>query len=164
MFEKRPAPNRLDLVNKRFGRLLVIQDAGNRRGSGKGREESTWRCLCDCGNSKVITGSNLRSGDTLSCGCYNKERIRETKCISEKDYRLNRVLGTYKHTAKVKGLTFNLDRELFHKLIISECYYCGAEPSNCHKPHGKDIIYQGIDRKDNSKGYSSDNVVPCCII
>ena len=28
-----------------------------------------WRCICDCGNITVVTGINLRSGNTKSCGC-----------------------------------------------------------------------------------------------
>ena len=157
------AKNRLNLVGKRFGRLLVTRDAGNRIRP-CGDKESIWECLCDCGNTKVITGSNLQTGDTLSCGCFNVERIVETKTIPEKEYRINRVMGTYKRAAALKGLPFELSRELFHTLITSECHYCGSEPNNCHRPHGKDIIYQGIDRLDNSKGYTTDNVVPCCIV
>ena len=163
MKKRGPAKNRLNLVEKRFGRLLVTRDAGNRIRP-RGDKESIWECLCDCGNTKVITGTNLQTGDAISCGCYNRERIVETKTISEKDYRINRVMGTYKRAAKLRGLSFNLNRNLFHELITSECYYCGTEPNNCHKPHGKDIIYQGIDRKDNTKGYTPDNVVPCCIV
>jgi len=162
MFKNRPAPNRLNLKGKRFGRLLVICDAGT-RGAGK-RSHSCWECQCDCGQTKIIAGSNLTSGDTTSCGCFNKERVRETKSISKKDYRLNRVMATYQRVAKLKGLAFKLTRELFHELITSECYYCGVAPSNCHKPHGKNIVYQGIDRKDNSKGYTPENCVPCCIV
>ena len=33
-----------------------------------------WNCLCECGNSKLIRGSSLRSGATRSCGCLQKEK------------------------------------------------------------------------------------------
>ena len=32
-----------------------------------------WRCKCSCGVKKVIIGSNLKSGETVSCGCYRIE-------------------------------------------------------------------------------------------
>ena len=50
------------------------------------------------------------------------------------------------------------------------CHYCGVEPekisqsSNKNKPYNGDYIYNGIDRIDNNKGYTMDNVVPCCEI
>lgn len=156
------APNRLNLVGKRFGRLLVIKDAGTRHRQ-KNHSESMWLCKCDCGNSKIITGSNLKTGDSTSCGCYNKERIKETKTIPEKEHRINRIIGIYIRSAAKKGLLFDLGREQFDALITSNCYYCGATPANKISPHGREIIYQGIDRLDNSKGYTSDNTVPCCI-
>lgn len=61
----------IDLKGKRFGRLVVLEYAGE----GKGRGASKWRCICDCGVEKVILGKSLRSGVTLSCGCYHLERI-----------------------------------------------------------------------------------------
>jgi len=32
---------------------------------------------CDCGESKVITGTNLRRKLIVSCGCFRKEKSRE---------------------------------------------------------------------------------------
>lgn len=62
----------IDLTGKRFGRLLVIKRAGTAVGR-NGQKVPTWECLCDCGNTATIRGSNLRSGATTSCGCYAKE-------------------------------------------------------------------------------------------
>lgn len=56
-----------DLTGKRFGRLFVISRADNSR-SGK----PMWNCVCDCGTTKVISGSALTNG-TKSCGCYRRE-------------------------------------------------------------------------------------------
>lgn len=57
---------RIDIQGKRFGRLLVIQYAG----------DSKWVCRCDCGNELTVSSSNLRSGGTSSCGCYRRETAR----------------------------------------------------------------------------------------
>lgn len=65
----------IDLKGRKYGRLTVIKKAEKR-----GREQ-TWLCECDCGNSCVVRGANLRNGHTKSCGCYNKERIIETQTI-----------------------------------------------------------------------------------
>lgn len=48
----------IDLTNKRFGQLVVIEYYG----------KSTWLCKCDCGNTKVVAAYSLKSGATKSCG------------------------------------------------------------------------------------------------
>lgn len=63
---------RLNLLGKRFGRLLVIADAGNDE-----QQRSTWKCLCDCGNDKIIKAGSLRSGLTRSCGCLLDESLNK---------------------------------------------------------------------------------------
>ena len=32
-----------------------------------------WLCECECGRQKAISGDKLRSGNTKSCGCYQKQ-------------------------------------------------------------------------------------------
>lgn len=61
------------LIGKKFGRLLVKSDSGisNKYGNKK------VVCLCDCGNTKLVYESSLRSNSTKSCGCYNKEVARK---------------------------------------------------------------------------------------
>lgn len=54
---------RHNLVNKRFGNLVVSEYA-EKRGRGLG-----WFCKCDCGNEIVVQSGNLIAGRTKSCGC-----------------------------------------------------------------------------------------------
>lgn len=61
-----------DLTGRRFGRLTVQGQCG-RNPSGK----ILWLCACDCGNIAKSTTQGLKSGRSQSCGCYNKDRIRE---------------------------------------------------------------------------------------
>lgn len=57
-----------NVVGQRFGRLTVISlDHKDKR------HEAYWMCQCDCGNTKVVSGNKLRSGNTQSCGCYQQE-------------------------------------------------------------------------------------------
>lgn len=51
------------LVDKRFGRLLVI----SRVGFNKWRN-AIWECSCECGAKVNIVGGNLTNGHTKSCG------------------------------------------------------------------------------------------------
>lgn len=53
-----------DLTGQRFGKLVVI---GQAESTPSGQRQ--WRCQCDCGNQRVVLGSNLTRGSTVSCGC-----------------------------------------------------------------------------------------------
>ena len=57
-----------------FGRLTVVKRAP--KGEWK-TKNSEWMCECICGVSLVVQSSNLRSGKTVSCGCYNKEQVKK---------------------------------------------------------------------------------------
>ena len=65
---------RLNLINKKFGRLIVLEDVGNSKQGG-----SLWLCKCACGNKKVVLGSYLKEGNVKSCGCLHKENITKNK-------------------------------------------------------------------------------------
>lgn len=62
-----------DITGERYGRLVVVALAG-RRGDKGGM---FWRCRCDCGNEKIISGSDLRKGAIRSCGCLRDEKAKE---------------------------------------------------------------------------------------
>lgn len=65
-------PPRTKLYGQIFGRLTVLDWEGN----GK------WRCLCECGNEILVQTDNLKSGNTKSCGCLQKDRTSEASFIS----------------------------------------------------------------------------------
>jgi hypothetical protein len=67
----------LNKVGKKFSRLTVLQRTGRDK-----TRYATWRCVCDCGNEKIIAGHELRRGVTStdqhgvkSCGCLARELI-----------------------------------------------------------------------------------------
>jgi len=58
-----------DLTGQRFGRWDVIGYVG------PVNNNAAWLCHCDCGKKRVVSGARLRSGDSLSCGCYRSELL-----------------------------------------------------------------------------------------
>lgn len=62
-----------DLTDKLFGKLQVIARLPH---NGK-RGEVRWLCQCECGNMTVAFAQNLRCGNKKSCGCLQRERIKE---------------------------------------------------------------------------------------
>lgn len=63
------------LVGQKFGRLTVLKQAPSRGG------KKAWECRCDCGNTCIVIETNLKNGNTQSCGCYRLDRVSETKYI-----------------------------------------------------------------------------------
>ena len=55
----------IDLTGKRFGKLVCIKYAPEKRK----KTISKWYCKCDCGEFATIDTSNLKLGHTKSCGC-----------------------------------------------------------------------------------------------
>lgn len=56
------------MIGKRFGRLTVIREIEKARCGHK-----RYLCQCDCGNLSQPLGIGLRSGNTKSCGCLQRE-------------------------------------------------------------------------------------------
>jgi len=63
------------MIGMKFGRLTVLEDSGKRTPHGR----IIWLCLCCCAdaNLKEAHTKSLKSGDTKSCGCLNRERMIE---------------------------------------------------------------------------------------
>lgn len=57
----------IDLTGQKFNHLTVIERDFSKTGG------VYWFCQCDCGNEKLVSvkASNLKSGNTKSCGCLN---------------------------------------------------------------------------------------------
>ena len=84
----------LDLIGRRFGRLVVLERMRNLNG------KTTWLCKCDCGNDVITRGRRLMSGMTQSCGClrtdgrdaYNhSERRKEQRTHGMTHSRIYRI-------------------------------------------------------------------------
>jgi hypothetical protein len=70
--ETRARPTIESLAGTRFGRLTIIKGVGSEEGKGR-----IMKCRCDCGKTTKVPFKYLRSGNTKSCGCLNRESIRK---------------------------------------------------------------------------------------
>lgn len=120
-----------------------------------------WLCECICGTEFKAVASKIRNTkDSLSCGCiYRKGFIKPDGYAA-----FSRIFRNYKSSAKRRSLDFKLSEYQFKALTKSLCYYCGCLPSATIKSGFKsdDYVYNGIDRLDNTQGYTLENSVPCC--
>lgn len=148
----------IDLSGRVFGRLTVLRRAGTHFSAG-GHGFPTWVCACECGNEHVVSGASLRSGNTVSCGCYgHNAKVKSTAPVQQ-------MFTRYKRQARNRNLEFSLSFDEFSSLILKPCHYCGADPrvlkSVDRKVHSG-FRANGVDRVDSSVGYQQDNVVTCC--
>lgn len=150
---------RLNLKGKQFNRWTVLEF------DRVYNKNSYWKCKCECGTIKSISGMSLKKGDSTSCGCYQKEVAKKVgKVVGKKiggwnklpnnQAYWNRKYFDYKRAAEKRNYYFELTQDEVKELCLGECYYCGTLPN----------LYNGIDRVDNEIGYTIDNVVSCCKI
>jgi hypothetical protein len=153
----------VDLIGHRYGRLLVIELIKKDK-----NRHFIWNCKCDCGKEIVLSSTALRSGNTKSCGCLFIE-TSISKCkrlqLPNDEAAFNGLYRSYKRNARIRGKSWNIDKENFRKLTKKSCFYCGIEPQSeyKHQYQSQDsYIYNGIDRLDNDIGYELHNAVSCC--
>lgn len=79
---------KVEMIGKRFGRLLVIEESPIRK-----NKAVYWICKCDCGNiTEPIKGTQLRNGDSNSCGCLWKETMYQKHFVHGlRDTRVYRI-------------------------------------------------------------------------
>jgi hypothetical protein len=138
-----------------------------------------------------VSGPNLRSGNSTSCGCLQAELLAESnrrlKILDPWIADMNLYVRKLRHYRKGPKLkrgsnqfhsevkeslcrqktladTWALSLEDYKALVTQPCYYCGCEPNQHPKGKGipPDLRRNGIDRADNQKGYAPENCVPCC--
>lgn len=141
----------------RYGFLTVLHFEKDPSGT------SAWRCQCFCGSKPVIVRTrNLRDGLTKSCGCMSSSLRNETFYANHpfdpKKSKQMEVLYSYRKSARVRELKFELSEEEFFSLINKPCVYCGLEPNP------EILKYSGVDRLDSAKGYSTENCWPACAL
>lgn len=80
------------------------------------------------------------------------EKFRERD--RKRDAAPQRKLYKTKKNASLRGIPFEIEDDQAMSLTDQECFYCGI-PST-------DELRNGIDRLDNTIGYTTDNCVSCC--
>lgn len=151
---------RNDLTGQKFNRLLVLNPIFPRK-EGK---HLYYKCLCDCGKESNVNGSKLKNNHTRSCGCLHNDTRKDHRKLEKGIANRNALINSYKGNAKVKKLEFNLSNEEMISIFESNCYYCNRPPYCIFERKNTNgaYIFTGIDRMNPSKGYSIENVVPCC--
>jgi hypothetical protein len=142
--------NLVDLTGQRVGRLTVLERAESHGNN------AYWKCICDCGNSVIVSRPNLKNGQ-ISCGCARDDanRIRSTR-HGKAGSKL------YMVWVGIKQRTTNPNNRSWEDYGGRGIHMCVEWENNFQTFYDWAIdngYHEGlaIDRCDNEKGYSPDN-------
>lgn len=145
-----------NIVGQKFGKLLILTD--NER---KNNTSNLYcRCLCDCGNEKLIRKSCILNGNTKSCGCLAKDAHK-----NRESYHGDSDTTEYTTYTCMKYRCYNPKNHAYKD-------YGGRGITVCDRWMGKngyknfisDMGYKNnpeltLERIDNEKGYSPENCI-----
>jgi hypothetical protein len=141
----------LDLVGKKFNRLLVVKKAGRKN------YKVMWECVCDCGNTTFVNTFYLINSKIRSCGCLHKEQLIERNTTHNQRHtklyetwkkmrdRCNRPNATQYKDYGGRGIKVCEEWDKSFQAFYDWSYANGYDDNLT------------IDRIDNNKGYSPDN-------
>lgn len=75
------------MIGQKFGKLTVTGEAEKQGSTG----HRYWTCLCECGKTKDIRSSSLRTGHEKSCGCM-KTAFSNRKKTDRSGVRFGRLV------------------------------------------------------------------------
>lgn len=148
-----------DLQGQRFNELTVLERSGSSR-----QGSATWLCQCDCGNTTTLSSDHLtrKRNPVKTCGC---KRVRRGKDHAQWT-GVGDISGNWWYN--------HIKRELFGKynrhrlevtLTIEEAWQLYLDQDRSCALSGLGITIgdspcdkASLDRIDNGKGYTLENV------
>lgn len=70
-----------NMIGSKYGTFTVIERAENTKYG-----EAQWLCKCECGNTAVVSGRNLRDGTTKTCGANIHRKGQNLKDLTGKKF------------------------------------------------------------------------------
>lgn len=138
-----------DLTGQKFGRLTVTGPYYREK------KKTVWPCRCDCGVTVDIPASNLKVGNTKSCGCFRRDFTTARNTTHglgrPPEYRVWAGMRSRCEDPNSKAWENYGGRgiKVCDRWQSFESFYAdmGSRPSDDHQ----------IDRIDNEAGYGPDN-------
>jgi len=115
---------RIDYSGKKFNRVTLISFDSMRNG------QQYWFGQCSCGTRKIFKVSNLKSHETKSCGCLNRE-------LASKRYKLigkkSKIHGEGQYQTPEYRCWAHIKERCFRKTSPAYSYYGGRGITMCNK-------------------------------
>lgn len=116
-----------DLIGQKYNRLTVV---GFDRYD-KEKRLYFWKCECECGTIKTVQSGALKTGNTKSCGCLNRELAAKR--------------------AKKKFTTHGLKKHPIYRTrtkMIYRCYNENYERFDCYGGRGIKVCDEWLDKEN----------------
>ena len=125
------------MANRKFGLLTVLQTFNNEKGY------PVCRCVCECGEEKVVYKSNLLGGRTRSCGCLEEANRRKHIDLRDKRFGQLRVVEPT-HERKDGNIVWRCVCDCGAEVLIPGRYLTRGYAKNCgyHPRETTDITNQ----------------------
>ncbi len=117
------------------------------------KKSLVYKCRCKCGKEHNKYAFILRLNDYGLVCRHHPDIEARAKAKVFRDYQRN---------CRIREREWSLTDEQAEVLFQEKCFYCGVEPSNTKTVDNSIYTYNGIDRIDNSIGYTVNNSVSCC--
>jgi len=148
-------------IGDRFERLVVTElIVGSRKHRGGARVR------CDCGTDKIVQRSNLKTGQTRSCGCLSRETSAQVNAGNSHasagrthgHTQLGKLSGTYLSWQCMKQRCSDPENEYYGARGIKVCARWIDSFETFLADMGKRPVGTTLDRfPDNNGNYEPDN-------
>lgn len=146
----------VDLSGGKFDFLTVIELSYRNKTKGK----TYWRCICDCGEERVVDSSILKLKTTIARCSFCK--IKADKELRWKGY--GEISGDFYSSiirgAKSRKIEFNVSIEELWDLFLRQDRRCTLTGQQIYLSSSRRVgrSTASLDRIDSMAGYTLDNV------
>lgn len=143
--------NAVDLIGRRFGRLIVVRFSHK-----SPRRAWYWLCRCDCGEASVVRTGELLHGLSRSCGCLKRVATRTHGETS--DGKFSKEYAAWANMIQRCTNPEHPSYEYYGKRGITICRRWLTSFENFLSDMGKcPLPSYSLDRENNDGNYGPDN-------
>jgi hypothetical protein len=147
------------MIGQRFGKLAVTASGPPYVRPGTTDARPRWHCRCDCGGEALVEQSNLRTGNSTSCGCAGSRASIGSRSVKHGQARRQQKRRLYKIWGMMKQRCSNPNNKDYYNYGGRGIVVCQRWErfENFHADMGDPPDGMSLDRIDPSGHYEPSN-------